>query len=265
MASTDALCDTLRSLMARALQEGGHRLIDAATKDLLDLVGQFLQSQESSIPTTSSILLSSTHDDEPPPSTTTTTEKKMRQSPHRALGKVLRRELLVDIDALREAYASSSGGLLGSSGGGGGAGPSDDAAITCARVPGLTPHTALVRELQLQALLHFVLGTLGLMESKRGGYSSSSSSSSMSSSSSFSSSVSPSLLKRVHRYLADLQLRQTFSLGGGGNGGVRRVGSGSALRRNSSVVTLASTVSQTSASSTAGSVGLWEEEDTTGG
>lgn len=242
--SPDALCDTLRALTAQALQQGGHRLIDAITKDLRNMVGQFLQSQES-IPTPS-MLHSSTSDE---PLASATTLQKKHQFPQRALSKVLRRKLLVDVDTLRAAYASSRGGMVGSSSG---VPFSDPSTVLSARVPGLSSHTGLVRELQLQALLHFSLGTMGLMHAKQDA-----SSSSPLSCSSSTLSLSPSLLRRVHRFLADLQLRQTFSLGTGGTRELQRDEDGSLLQRASNVVT----ISQSSGSSMMGSTGVGEEED----
>ncbi len=237
----DALCDSLRGLMAQALREGGQRLIDAATQDLGGLVRGFLdkdKENETSSGSSNAPLC--------PPTTSSSASKKDKTPSKKALAKALRRTLLVDIDVLRKAYAGDTTTTTTEQ---------QHAQAEEPRVPGLPPHTALVHELQLQALLTFVLGTLDLENSAKGAGEKKAASSSCC--------PSKSVLKRVHRYLADLQLRQTFSLGSGSGVGVGGGGGSGLMRRSSSSLQRTSSIATTASTLSTGSVDL--DEDVGGG
>lgn len=212
--NADALCQVLRGMLSEALQEGGQRLVDAATQDFRTLIGDYLGTEAVFVsPSQSSIgaeLIIGFNKNK-----NITTRRHLNL--HR-LRKTLQDKILVDIGALQEDYAcgETARGLWKFQ-----VETTEKGLAVNRRKRSLPMDLLRIRELQLQAMLRFVMGTMGLLGTRR-----------PSASSCIRTPLPPSLLKDVHHFLAYLQLRQTFALGAEGMRGFRQAGGDPLLHPN---------------------------------
>lgn len=200
--------------MSEALQEGGQRLVDAATQDFPALIGDYLGTEAVFVsPSQSSVgadLITGFDKNK-------CIATRRHLNLHR-LRKALQDNILVDIGALQEDYAcgGTARGLWKFQ-----VETTEKGLAVNRRKRSLPMDLLRIRELQLQAMLRFVMGTMGLLGTRR-----------PSASSCIRPPLPTSLLKDVHHFLAYLQLRQTFALGAEGMRGFRQAGGDPLLHPN---------------------------------